>query len=83
MFPEKNTNQPNGFSEWSLDLPMWQHKRTMFMLNNKLSRKLLFWRIERLLGTAVGILFVRMKPFTSFETKVEIGEAYDTSFEKL
>jgi len=35
------------------------------------------------LGTAVGILFVRMKPFTSLETKVDYKEAYDTSFEKL
>jgi len=38
-FLKKNTNQPNGFSEWSLDLLMWQHKRAMFMLNNLVESK--------------------------------------------
>jgi hypothetical protein len=53
------------------------------MLKVWLSRKLPFQIIERQYETAVGILFVRMKPFTPLDAKVDTGKADDTSFGKL
>jgi len=55
----------------------------MFTLKFRLSQKLLFQKIVRLYETSVEFSFVRVKPLALLDTKVEKGEAYDTSFEKL